>query len=163
MVSDLKHITLLEKAQKEIELADHLLYITYPMVRETKFLLAILEHIINAARLALSSILEFEKYWKRLEPFPDNFKYQIFLFKERIIPRYNIDLKYFRLLNKLYEIDRFNKTSIVRFKKGEKYILTNHEYNTIVIDLENVKRLNNISKKFVNEIKQVVNGPARRS
>jgi hypothetical protein len=46
---------------------------------------------------------------------------------------------------------------VVRFKRGEKYILSTSEYSMSAIDLESVKRYSNLTKKFVQEIADAIN------
>jgi hypothetical protein len=152
-----KHKELIASARKEIDLADHLLYVTYPLVKETKFLLAITEHVISSAQKALQALLEYEYYYKRARMCPPNFALQISAFRDKIEKRYEFDPTFFRLLKKLLEIHKFEKDSIVRFKRGDKYILTTGEYNHItVLDMDNVKRYLNFTKKFVAKIEPIV-------
>jgi hypothetical protein len=146
-------------AKKEIELADHLLYVTYQMINEVKFLLAITNHVVNAASAALEAILEFEHYWKRLDAFPRSFAYEISIFKQKIEDKYGFDPKFVRLLRKLLEVKKFDKESIVKFKRGNKYILTSGEYSSItVLDVESVKRYSNLTKTFVKRVGEIIGG-----
>ncbi len=140
---------LLDVAKKEIELADHLLYVTYPMIKETKFMLAISEHVIKAANLALHALLEFERTYKRIEPFSTNFAVMISTYRNKVEQFYNFDQKFYRLLNKLQEIQRVGTESMMRFKRGEKYVLANQDYKLTTIDFESVKRYSNLTKNFV--------------
>jgi len=56
-----RHEELLVAARKEMEVADHLLYVTYPMVKESKFLLSVASKVATSARIALQALLEYEK------------------------------------------------------------------------------------------------------
>ncbi|MEM2873838.1 MAG: hypothetical protein QW063_00050 [Candidatus Nanoarchaeia archaeon] len=150
------YLELIQQARKQIELADHMIYVTYPLVLETKFLLAIMEHIINAARFAVQALLEFEFYYKRLDAYNKTFVSEISIYKNKVAPRYKLDVKYFKLLQKLLDIQKFDKDSVVRFKKGEKYILSTSESNLSVLDLELIKRYSNLTKKFVTEISNII-------
>lgn len=152
----LKHMEHLEKARKEIEIADHLIFVTYKMISEAKFLLAISEHIIIAAQKALEALLEYERHYKRLDAFHYSFAVEISVFREKLEGRYNFDPRFFKLLKKLLELQRFDKDSVVRFKRGEKYILTSSEYSMSVLDLENIKRYSSLTKKFVNVVSDIV-------
>jgi len=153
-----RYLELLQKAKKEIELADHLIYVTLPMIKEVKFLLAIVEHVVAAAHSALESLLEFERHWKRLDAFHYNFAVEASVYRQKgIESRYNLDPKFFRLLQKLLEIQKFDKESIMRFKRGDKYILASNEYTSMsVLDVDSIKRYSNLTKKFVEQIENVV-------
>ena len=148
---------LLEQSKKEIKIADHLLHVTYAMVSEAKILLAVAGHVVNSARFSLEALLEFEKHWKRLDAYHPNFALEISIFRNKEIEkRYSFDPKFYRLLQKLLEIHRFDKEALVRFKRGDKYILANGGYNLSVLDLESLKRYSGLTKKFVENITNII-------
>jgi len=148
---------LLAKAKKEIEVADHLIYVTYKMVSEVKILLAISEHIVVAMHAALESLLEFERHWKRLDAYHSNFALEISIYRTKDIEkRYGFDPKFFRLMQKLLEIQRFDKESIMRFKRGDRYILSTGEYQMSVLDLESLKRYKYLAKKFIDSVDAIL-------
>lgn len=147
---------LLDAAKKEIELADHLIYVTYPMIKETKFMLAISEHVIKAANQALHALLEFEHTYKRVEMFSTNFAVMISVYRNKIEQFYNFDQKFYRLLSKLQEIQRMGAESAVRFKRGERYVLAGHDYRLTTIDYESVKRYSNLTKSFVGKVDAII-------
>ncbi len=148
-----KHFQL---ARKEIDLADHLLYVTYPVVKDSKFLLSITEHIINASRLALRSFLEFERYYKRIDPYLQKFEMELQIFKETLIPQYNFNEKYYRLLKKLKELDTYNKESVMRFKRGDAYILAKHNYKMKTLKIDIVKLYLKLTKEFIDLIEDTM-------
>ncbi|MFH0869281.1 MAG: hypothetical protein V1839_03575 [archaeon] len=151
------HRELLAKAKKEIEIADHLIYVTYQMVSEVKILMAISEHIINAAHAALESLLEFERYYKRLDAYHQSFALEISIYRTKDIEkRHGFDPKFYRLLQKLMEIQKFDKTSIMRFKRGDRYILSTVDYQMSVLDLDNMKRYKYLTKKFIDSVDLII-------
>lgn len=153
-----KHKLMITQAKKEIELADHLLYVTFKVVDEAKFLIAITSHVIKSAQLALEALFEHERYWKRMEPYPKSFAIEISLYRQKLEKRYGFDIKFHRLLRKLLEIEKFDKESAVRFRRGNKYILTSGDYNMAILDLEHVKRYSNLTKNFVKKISIIIEG-----
>ena len=148
---------LLAKAKKEIEVADHLIYVTYQMVSEAKILLAISGHLVSAAHAALEALLEFERHWKRLDAYHQNFALEISIYRTKGIEKhYGFDPKFFRLLQKLLEIHKFDKTAIMRFKRGDRYILSTGEYKMSVLDLENLKRYKYLTQKFIENVSNIL-------
>lgn len=148
---------LLAKSKKEIEIADHLMYVTYRMVSEVKILLAIAGHVINSVHAALEALLEFERHYKRLDAYHVSFAVEISVFRNKEIEkRYNFDPKFYRLLQKLLEIHKFDKEAIVRFKRGDRYILSTNEFQMSVLDLESLKRYAHLTKKFVEQVSGVI-------
>ena len=55
-----KFLEYLEESGKRIATADHLLYVTFPLVKEKKLLLKILEEINSGLLNCLNSILQYE-------------------------------------------------------------------------------------------------------
>ena len=153
-----KHEQLLQFAKKEIEVADHLLYMTYPMIKETKFLLAITDHIIKSGRAALQALLEYERFYKRIDAYPKNFALEISIYRQKLEEKYKFDQVYYRLLNKLLEVYKFDKNSTVRFRRGDRYILTSSTYDMTVLDVNSVKRYSSVTRKFIETVAQVLKG-----
>jgi len=149
-------LELLQQAKKQMQLADHMVFVTYPLVQETKFLLSILGHITNASRFALRALLEYEFLYKRIEAYNKTFTGELNTYKNHIEKRYNFDGKYFRLFQKLTDLEKFDKESPVRFKRGDKYILSTGEYSMSVLDLATVKRYSELAKKFVSEVNSIL-------
>jgi|SRR3989344_9269393 len=151
-----RHAILLNQAKKEIGLADHLLYVTFSMIKDTKFLLAISEHIHRAAFAALEALLEFERHYKRIEAFSRNHSVMISTYRQKLEHFYNLDPKFYSLLKKLNEIRKLGANVNVAFRHGEKYVLASSDFKLTTIDFESIKRYNNITKRFVEKVEGVL-------
>ncbi len=149
------HKELIQQSLKEIALADHLIYVTYPLIREVKFLAAIAEHVTKAAELALKSLLTYEREYKRIEPFADNFAVMIDVFSPDVQRRYNFGPEYMHLLKRLVELKQYNQESTLRFRRKDKYILTTQNYDIHILDLDKVKRFCQATKNFVNKVDEL--------
>ena len=71
------------------------------------------------------------------------------LFDENVSKRYKLDPKYTRLFRNLMEMKTYVNDSPIRFKRGEKYILSTADYKMKTLDLEKVKRYFNLIKTFI--------------
>lgn len=149
------HSELIQQAKREIELADHLIYVTYPLIKEAKFLLSIAEHVTRAAELALQALLTYEREYKRIDPFAKNFAVMIDVFHPEVERRYNFGAEHTHLLRKLAEFKQHNSESIMRFRRKDKYILTTQQYDMQVLDLDKVKRMCEATKKFVEKVSKI--------
>jgi len=151
----------ISKAKKEIELASHLAYVTYNAVKETKFLLAISKHIVNSAHLAIEALLDFEHYYKRIEAFHRSFPTEIMAYKYKVEGRYALDPKFFRLFQKLIEIQKFDEASVSRFKHGDRYILASDDFSMSVLDIDSIKRYLNLAKKFIEQVDTIIQNESK--
>lgn len=150
------HYKLIQQAKREIELADHLIYVTYPLIKEAKFLLSIAEHVTRAAELALTSLLAYEREYKRIDPFVNNFAVMIDVFHPEVERRYNFGAEHLHLLKRLAEFKQHSSESVMRFRRKDKYILTTQQYNMQVLDLNKVKRMCEATKNFVEKVREVI-------
>src|SRR3989338_7533747 len=108
-----RHEELLVAARKEMEVADHLLYVTYPMVKESKFLLSVASKVATSARIALQALLDY----------PPSFVAQMSIYKRELERKHNLDPTFHRLFQRLFEIYQSNKNSLIKFKRGDSYVL----------------------------------------
>ncbi len=150
-----KHTNIITRARKEIEIADHLMFVTFPLVSDIKFLLSITEHVISSSKLALEALLEYERYYKRIEPFPNNFAVMLNAFKTKVYERYQFEDKHLRLLNKLLDLSHFIEKSQMQFRRQEKFILTADPYDIKTLDKETVKRQLGIAKDFIERVEEI--------
>ncbi len=146
----------LETAKKEIRLSDHLFYVTFPTINELKFLVSIIEHIIKSIQCALEALLEYERYYKRVSPFPKDFDSELDLFKEKLFQRYGFDINHYRLLKRLAAIKKCNSEAIIRFKRKEKYFFTTQEQEMESVDTEDVKKFIRFGKDFIAKVEQSI-------
>lgn len=151
-----KHAILLQQARKEIELADHLLYVTYPMIKDMKFLISISGHVSKAAFAAMEALLDFEHKYKRIEVFSRNHSMMISTYKQKVEQFYGFDPKFYSLLKKLNEIRKLGANVNVAFRRGERYVLANTDFKLTTIDYESIKRYNNIAKRFIEKVELIM-------
>lgn len=133
-----KFIESLEKAKKALRTADHMTYMTYPLVKEKRLLLKILEDISLAIVNAINAILQYEYYFKRIQLYRDateNFN----IFKEKCSKRYDINENQ---INKLVEVLRLNKEhkkSPFEFVRKDKIVIMSNNLKTDFITIEKMK------------------------
>lgn len=153
------HQFLLSQARKEIAIADHFLFVTFPLTSELKILIAVTEHIITAANSALQALLEFEHAYKRLELFPKNFEAMILIYQEKVAKRYNFNPIYARLLEKLAEVKQFIRACNTRFVRQDKYVFANSEYKTHTLEHDKVKKYCKLTKDFIGDVEKIITKP----
>ena len=145
-----KYREIFQKAKKEIELSDHLLYVTYPLIAELKFLLSVTEHIIMSLNYAIEAALEYERAYKRIDAYPKgNFRAMIDIFSDKVAANYGFDNSSKRYLKRMAELKFFIDKSTLQFRRQDAFILTSDDYNIRKIDLSTVKKQLSYAKKFI--------------
>src|SRR3989338_8825470 len=98
-------------AKKKIYLADYMLTQTYPLIQDTKLLLAVMENIFLALTNAMGSILYYERLFKRIPPFHDNFDSKFNMFRAKIVDNHNIEKEHVKFIQDVKDIIIAHKKS----------------------------------------------------
>ena len=77
-------LELLSEANRAFKTADHLTYVTYPLVQETKLLIAIVENLYSALIKSIEAILEYDQLYKRISLLPQDPQSRLEIFKTKL-------------------------------------------------------------------------------
>jgi len=145
-----------EQSIKKLQLADHILTMTYPMVKDPRLLLSSVENLFLAFTYGMSSILYYDQLFKRIPPFPDNFTSKFELFKDKCMNRYNIDLEHLRIMKEVKEIVVAHKKSPVEFSRKDNLVICNADYRMRTISANEVKIYIEKAKLFIKNVISIV-------
>jgi len=149
-------VNLLKEANLSLKRADHLVYMTYPLVKDNKLVVSILEHLNTSVNYAMEAILYHERMYKRIELFPDSFEVKFDIFKEKCAKLYNIDRTHLVLIEDLKKISNERKKSKMEFVKEEKYIICTSNYSTRVLTIDKLKEYLNTSRDFLRKVNVIL-------
>ena len=76
------------EANKRLKLADHMLYVTYPLVKDHKLLIHILENIDKSLKCSIDAYLRYDRIYKRIKANPETFLEKINIFSKISSKRY---------------------------------------------------------------------------
>ena len=77
-----------EISQKKILLADHILTQTYPLLKDPKLLIAAVDNIFLAYSNSMGALLHYERLFKRVPSFTDNFESKMRVLKEYCMEKF---------------------------------------------------------------------------
>ncbi len=132
------------KAKKHLMAADHMLTTTYPLIQDPKMLLAVVDNISNSLTLLMETILEFDKYYKRIGYYGDSFESKCNIFQQEVAQRYSFDKEFIILMKEIKEVIKSHKSSPVEFSKNGKFVICNENYTIKTISVDELKK--NIAK-----------------
>ena len=72
-----KFLEHLQEAEKRIQIIDHLVYVTFPVIKDKRLFIKILSEIKNALSNCINSVLQYEYIYKRINLYnnaKENFK-----------------------------------------------------------------------------------------
>ncbi len=151
-----KYQVSLEKAKQSLGIADHMTYVTYPVVKENKLLLKVLEEINQSLIGTINAILQYEYLYKRIQIYKDakeNFK----TFK-KLTSKYQITQEQFEKIKEIITLARKHQKSPLEFSKNNKLVIMSDNNKPSTITIEKIKNYlleaKDTLRKTENEIKK---------
>ncbi len=145
----------LEKSINELKNAEHISFVTYPLLRDKKILLTGFEKIYNSLIALINSMIKYEYMFKRVGIYQDP-KENLRTFSEEIAPRYGVSEKDLNNLKEIIYLFKEHKKSSIEFLRKEKIIIMSQNLNTNYINLEKIKDqirlIKELHKKFYLQI-----------
>ena len=150
-----KFLEYLEESGKRIATADHLLYVTFPLVKEKRLLLKILEEINQGVISCLNSILQYEYLFKKIKLYSEP-KQNFEVFKQKCAPRFSITQNEIKSIVELFEIVKAHKKSPFEFVRDEKIVILSDDMKQKIINLEKAKEFLASAKSVLEKTKKVL-------
>ena len=144
----------LQEAEKELKTIDHIVYITFPLLKDKNLLIKSLLGIKEIVVKCINSILQYEYFHKRIELSNDPSK-NFTLFKERCSKNYSIDEKEIKTIEELFDLARSHKKSPMVFIKEEKVVILSDNLLKKTFTMEDVKKFLEMSKKMIKKTKEI--------
>ena len=154
MLAEERFILSLEKARQELETADHLAYMTYPLIKENRLLLKILEKLYLSVLNAINAILQYEYMYKRITLYKDA-KINLDTFK-RVALRYHLNEEQLKKLMEIISLGEKHKKSPFEFAKNDKIVIMSDNMATETITIEKIKGFIIESKDFLRKAHQTL-------
>ncbi|MBI2207888.1 hypothetical protein HYU50_00160 [Candidatus Woesearchaeota archaeon] len=145
-----------DAARKKLQLADHILTMTYPVVKDPHLLLSSVENLFLAFSYGMGSVLHYDRTFKRIPPFPDNFVLKFELFKGKCAKRYNIPEEHLKTIKDLREIIVAHKKSPIEFSRKENFVICMDDYSMRTISSNEVKGYMEKAKLFIKDVTTIV-------
>ena len=143
-----KFLENLEEAHKIILIADHMFYVTFPLIKDKKLLLKILSDTKIAISKCISSVLQYEYLYKRIKLF-NNPKTNFRTFEEKCARRYNITEQEIKLILELFEVVEEHKKSSMEFLKNQKIVILSKNLQQKIVPIEKVKEFLILAKNIL--------------
>ena len=150
-----------EKAKNRIKIADHMLNITYPMIKDTKLLIAVMDNLFLAVANSTTAILMFERYYKRVPLFPNNFDAKFEILRAHVAERYAISKETLQMLRNIKNLVLEHKKSPVEFSRRGEFVICTEDYQIRKLTIEDMKDYVNKAKVFINDVDRWISEDAR--
>jgi hypothetical protein len=145
----------IEKAEKNIKVADHILSVTYPLIKDPKLLLSVMQNVSFAFENTLNSILSYELTFKSIPDFENTFEIKTDLFKNKIMSKYKLKEDHLKAVIELKEIIKDHKDSSVEFSRKDVFVICSESFKMRTLSLEDIKKYITKAKLFIEEVNHI--------
>jgi len=143
-----KYLESLQKAIKGLQIADHMAYVTYPVVNDKRLLLKILDQVYESLIHIINAILQHDYLFKKIQLYKDaksNFR----IFSEKCAPRYDISKEQVIEILDALSIAEKHRKSPLEFARKDKVVIMSDNLKTSIIDIDRIKKYLILSKKLL--------------
>ncbi|MCL6500477.1 MAG: hypothetical protein K6T16_00385 [Candidatus Pacearchaeota archaeon] len=149
---------LLAKAENSLRIADHMVYITYPLLKESRLLQKIIDQLSEVAMNIIEASLSYEYIFKRLL-LPQSREQYFDMFRTKCSASFGIAPAEMQVLKELFDLIEKHKNSPFEFSRKDKLVIMSNGFRTDAINLEKLKKYLNTLKVVLQKTKTRINKP----
>ena len=146
-----KILVYLQSASKALQTADHMVYITFPLIKENRLLIKILSEIYSAVLTLVNIILQYDSSYKRIiltENASENFR----VFREKCSPRFGISSAELEKIVEIFRLMKEHKASPMEFVRRDKLVIMSDNLKTDTLTLDRLKDYLLVSKGLLQKV-----------
>jgi len=137
----------LKEAMKHMQIADHMTYVTFPLVNEYRLLLKIFDEIYLSIIFSVSAILNYEYLYKKIvlySNYKDNLDTFVNLGKE-----YGLSNEQVKKIKEIIDLNKKHNESAMEFVRKDKVVIMSDSLGTRVLDLRLIKEYLLLAKELM--------------
>jgi|TARA_B100001971_G_scaffold74983_1_gene69167 hypothetical protein len=138
----------LKDAVKNLQIADHMTYVTFPLVNDNRLLLKIFDNIYQSIIGSINAILNYEYLYKRIKIYTD-INENLQTFSNKCAKNYSLSNEQIRKINQIITLNKQHKQSAMEFVKQDKVVILSDSLGTEVIDLQKIKEFLLLAKELL--------------
>ena len=138
----------LEKAIKHLKIADHMTYVTLPIVNEKRLILKIFDEIYKSIINCINAILNYEYLYKRIQIYNNN-EDNISTFMDKCAKTYNLSNHQIKKIKEILETNKRHKQSAMEFIKKDKIVILSNNLKTQVLNVQIIKEYLLVAKELL--------------
>ena len=150
-----KFLENLREAEKKIRIADHMIYVTFPLIKDKRILLVLISELKKAIANCINAILQYDYLYQRISLYEDT-KINFETFKNKSSKRFDITNQEIALIIKLFELEQNHKKSSMEFTRDNKIVILSEDMRQRIITLEEIKQFLQLSKDILKNTKSKI-------
>ena len=138
----------LKEAIRTLQIADHMTYVTFPLVNEQRLLIKIFDEIYKSITGSINAILNYEYLYKRIRLYKnkdDNLQ----TFINKCAKGYNLRHEQVKKILEIIELNRKHKQSAMEFVKKDKIVILADSLGTQILDITKIKEYLLLAKELL--------------
>ncbi len=140
----------INNAIKSIQIADHMAYVTYPLVQEKRLLLKIFDEIYKSIINSVNAMLNYDILFKRIKPSPNNNYLEIF--EKKSSKNYELTREQVQKIKEIIQTNKKSQKSVMDFVKKDKVVILQNNLETDVLDIITIKKYILLAKELIRNI-----------
>lgn len=142
------------ETNRHYRLADHITNVTYPLLKDSRLLLSMIDNLDKCVKCALDAYIYIEKINNRISVFPTDLPTKLHVFSKTAAIRHNVN-GFQILIREIDEITNKHKESPVEFIKDNKLYMYNREYKARTLDIKDIKLYLLKTKPFIVQLNNI--------
>jgi hypothetical protein len=144
----------LKEAVRHLQIADHMTYVTFPLVNEYRLLLKIFDEIHLSIIYCVNAILNYEYHYKRIRIY-SSYEENLDTFI-RIAKNYGLNHEQTKRIKEIIELNKKHKKSAMEFVRKERIVILSDNLGTQTMDLQVIKQYLLLAKELLKEVSKRV-------
>jgi len=149
------NIAVLEDIKRALRTADHMIYITYPVLKENRLLVKVLEEVYSAVKRTIDLILEYEYEHKRIKIYSDP-KINMNIFEQKCAQKYNITPEEMISIKQIIDLFESHKSSPMEFSRQNKFVIMTDDLRTDSVTMMKLKVMLGTAKGIVRKTDSIL-------
>ena len=127
-----------EEIKRTLRNADHMIYITYPVLKENRLLVKVLEEVYSSVKKTVDIIMQHEYENKRIKIYSD-YKINMTIFEQRCAARYYLTQEEITGIRQIMDLFDSHKSSPLEFSRQNKIIIMSDNLKTDSVTVQKLK------------------------
>ncbi len=131
---------LLIQSKRRIQVADHFLTQTYPLVQDPKLLVNVLDGVLRATEELIDAMLQYEREEGRIPAYHEgNFVAKLALIRGDVAKRYNFGHIDLAMIAEMQELLHAHRNSTIEFSRRGQFVMAHEDYRLATLSVDKIK------------------------
>ena len=139
----------LQKAQLKFDIAFHLLTVSFPVIKDPKLLMVIIDNIFSSLEYSMDTVLKYERELRLVPVYGDSFKAKFNLFRLKCVKRNNVPHSVVDTMMDLNKLIDLHRKSPMEFPRGGNYVICSEDYHLRTVSTKEIRIFLDEAKKFI--------------